>query len=64
VDRVHKKEQLVRLLRDMDDVRESIRSTIGGFVGNIGDFRNKDLQHLRMQMDIDKEVKVEKKKME
>ena len=48
----------------MDDVRESIRSTIGGFVGNIGDFRNKDLQHLRMQMDIDKEVKVEKKKME
>lgn len=54
VDRIQKKEQLVSLLRDMNDVRESIRSTIGGFIGNVGDFRNKDLQHLRMAMDHEK----------
>lgn len=62
VDRVHKKEQLTRLLRDMDDVRESIRSTIGGFIGNMGDFRNKDLKHLIMKMEHEKESKGEKQK--
>jgi hypothetical protein len=41
----------------MEDVHESIRSTIGGFIGNVGDFRNKDLKHLMMKMEYEKEVK-------
>ena len=45
----------------MDDVKESIRDTIGGFIGNIGDFRDTDLQYLRMKMDMDKEKHGDKK---
>ena len=55
VERINKKESLVRLLREMDDFQESVRSTIGGFMGNVGEFKNQDLQYLRMKMDFDKQ---------
>lgn len=59
VERISKKESLVRLLREMDDFQESVRSTIGGFMGNVGEIKNQDLQYLRMKMDFDKQQNVE-----
>lgn len=51
VERMGKKEDLTRLLREMDHYCESVRGTIGGFMGNVGEFKNQDLIELRLKVE-------------